>query len=180
MSGFFNSSDPTKIPLTSMSDGAPMPDDSTKVPTAHQALTADSAVLAVANSKTAVRFWDSGSFKNGSPGTGDMIVFTDSMTVSGGAGNATFNLTGDHTSTGTALCSSIFLNSLRGSWVDSQGNYNPGQPSVSGNFKTITIPSTKQSANGITLLSTTVLGSITYPGSPNGTTVTLFAIGISV
>lgn len=168
------------IPNPALSNSIPMADDPTIGVTSHAALTSDNTILGIANSKTAVRFWDAGSFKNGTPNTGDMIIFTDNTTVTGGSGVATFYLTSDHTSSGTALCSSILVNSLQGSWVDSSGNYNPGQPTVAGNLKSVTIPSTKQAATGITLLSTTVIGSVTYPASPNGTTVVLFAIGISV
>lgn len=166
------------IPTSAMSNSYPMVDDANKIVTEHVALTADQAVLDVANSKTAVRFWDAGSFKNGPPNMGDMIIFTDNVSVASG-GNGVFYLTSDHTSSGSALCSSIILNSVRGGTVDSQGNYNSGQPSIASN-KTITIPYTKQSANGITLLSTTVLGSITFPATPNATVITLFAIGISI
>lgn len=176
MSDNFNIQD-TPV-FTAVSNDAPMVDDSTKVLTAHSGYQGDVAVKAIADSKTAVRFWDSGTFQNGSPHTGDMIIFTDNVTVAS-AGNGVFYLTSDHTSSGTALCSSIILNSVRGGTVDGQGNYNPGQPTVASN-KTITIPYTKQSANGITLLSTTVLGSITFPATPNATVITLFAIGISV
>lgn len=166
------------IPVANMSNTYPMADDSTKVVTEHVALAADTAVLAVANSKTAVRFWDAGTFLNGNPNTGDMIIFTDNVTIAS-SGNGIFYLTSDHTSSGSALCSSIILDSVRGGTVDSAGNYNSGQPSVTSN-KTVTVPFTKQSANGITLLSTTVLGSITFPAAPNATVITLFAIGISV
>lgn len=161
-----------------LSNSVPMADDAGIGVTSHAALGSDTTVLAVANSKTAVRFWDNGTFQNGSPNTGDIIVFTDSTTVVSG-GNGIFYLTSDHTSSGSALCSSIVLNSVRGGTVDATGNYNSGQPSVTSN-KTVTIPYTKQSANGITLLSTTVLGSITFPAAPNATVITVFAIGISV
>lgn len=137
------------------------------------------AVKTAMNKKTGVRFWDAGTFQNGTPTTGEMVVFTDNATIAGGSGNTTFYLTSDHTSSGSALCSSILVNSVRGSWVDATGNFNPGQPTVTSN-KTVVVPTTKQSATGITLLSTTVIGSVTYPAAPNGTVVTLFAIGISV
>lgn len=162
-----------------MSNAYPMTNDSAAIPTVSVAYQGDLANYNFASAKTAVRFWDAGSWKNDIPNTGDMVVFTDNTTIAGGSGNATFYLTSDHTSSGTALCSTILVNSVRGSWVDGAGNYNPGQPTVTSN-KTVTVPTTKQSANGITLLSTTVLGSVTYPVAPNGTVVTLFAIGISV
>lgn len=168
--------DPNNI---SVDDGTMSTASTANASSQRAAYAADVTILAVANSKTAVRFWDAASWQNGTPNTGDMIIFTDVTTIAGGAGNATFYLTSDHTSSGTALCSIILVNSVRGSWVDASGNYNPGQPTVTSN-KTIVVPTTKQAATGITLLSTTVIGSVTYPAAPNGTTVTLFAIGISV
>lgn len=177
--GLYNVQSGSYIPTSAMSDSVPMTDDSSKVVTAHAAYTVDSQLLALINGKTAVRFWDAGTFKNGTPATGDMIIFTDNTTIAGGSGIATFYLTSDHTSGGTALCSAVIANSVRGSWTDDQGNYNPGVTTVDGALKYVTVKTTKQSANGLVLLSTTVLGSITYPSAPNGTTVTLFAIGIA-
>lgn len=131
------------------------------------------------NTRTAVRFWDNGSWQNGVPNTGDMIVFTDSTTVAGSVGNATFYLTSDHTSSGSALCSAIIQNSVRGGWIDPSANYNPGAVTITGN-KTVTINGSKQGNTGATILSIGVLTTITYPNQPNGTVMTLFAIGISV
>lgn len=131
------------------------------------------------NAKTAVRFWDSGTFLNGTPNTGDMIIFTDSTTVAGGTGDATFYLTSNHLSTGAALCSSILQNSCRGGWVDPSGNYNPGAVTITGN-KTVGINGSKQGNTGVTLLGIGVLTAVTFPNQPNGTTVTFFGIGISV
>lgn len=168
-----------RIPIGAMSNAVPMLNDSTLVVTSQAALASDNAVLSVANSKTAVRFWDSGTFQNGIPNTGDMIIFTDSTAVAGGAGNATFYLTSDHTATGTALCATIIQNSVRGGWIDPTANYNPGVITITGD-KTIAINASKQGNTGVTLLSVGVLTSITYPNQPNGTTVTLFGIGISV
>lgn len=170
---------PKYDPNASLSNTTPMVDDSTIGVTSHAALTVDNAVLAVANSKTAVRFWDAGSFKNGSPNTGDMIIFTDNTTVAGGAGNATFYLTSDHTSSGSALCSTILQNSVRGGWIDPTANYNPGVATITGN-KTIAINGSKQGNSGATILGIGVLTTITYPNQPDATVMTLFAIGISV
>lgn len=167
------------IPTANMSNVNPMLDDNSKVVTSHAALTSDNAVLAVANSKTAVRFWDSGTFYNGTPNTGDMIIFTDNTTVSGGAGNATFYLTSDHTSAGSALCNTILQNSVRGGWIDPTANYNPGIATITGN-KTIAINGSKQGNSGATILGIGVLTTITYPNQPDATVMTMFAIGISV
>lgn len=162
-----------------LSDSVPMPDDHTMGVTSHAAGNVDATILAVANSKTAVRFWDAGTFQNGSPNTGDMIIFTDSTTVAGGVGNATFYLTNDYTSTGSALCSTIIQNSCRGGWIDPSGNYNPGAVTITSN-KQVAINGSKQGNTGVVVLGISVLQTITYPNQPNGTTVTFFGIGISV
>lgn len=172
------SNESDKISTAAIDNSFPMGTSTSTVVSSYAAQAADTAILAIANSKTAVRFWDSGTFLNGTPHTGDLIVFTDVLTVLGG-GNAVFYLTSDHTSSGTALCSSIVLNSVRGGWVDSAGNYNPGQPSVA-SAKAITVPGTKQASTGATVLGVGVLTTITYPAQPNGTTVTLVAWGISI
>lgn len=174
------SNDSDKVSLASMLDGPDMlSDDHNKIPTVHLSLQSDNAVLAVANFKTAVRFWDAGTFLNGSPNTGDMIVFTDTMNITSG-GNAVFNLTSDHTSTGSALCSSIIADSCVANFVDSSGVYSQGAPSIAGNLKTVTIATTKQVQTGVVVLTITVVGTVTQPVSPNGTTVRFFGIGISV
>lgn len=160
-------------------NSVPMADNPSTVPTSHAAQTADSTILAVANSKTAVRFWDAGAFKNGAPNTGDMIIFTDNTTVAGGAGNATFYITSDHTSSGSALCSTIIQNSVRGGWIDPSANYNPGATTITGN-KTIAVNGSKQGNSGVTLLGVGVLTAITYPNQPDGVVMTVFGIGISV
>ena len=172
------SNESDKIPLAAMSNVAPMPDLANMVVTAHSALTADLAVLAVANSKTAVRFWDGGTFLNGTPNTGDIIIFTDTTTTT--SGDATFYLTSNHLSTGTALASSILSNSVNGTFIDSTANYNKGTTTIAGNLKSVTVQTTKTTNTGIIVLSLNVIGSVTYPASPNGTVVNLFVVGVSV
>lgn len=169
--------DATKIDIANMDNGVPMTALSTMVPTSAATTTAIAAVLAIANSKTAVHFWDAGSWKNGAPNTGDIVIFTDTGSVA--SGNAVFNLTDDYTSTGVAICSSILQNSLNGVFIDSSGNYNKGNPTVAGNMKTVTMPSTKQTAGGVVVLTLTVVGTITYPAAPNATVTNLFGIGIA-
>lgn len=174
------SNDSDKIGSAAMLDAPNMySDDHNKIPTVHLAYQADLLILATANSKTAVRFWDNGTFLNGSPNTGDMIVFTDSIAIAS-SGNAVFNLTNDHTSTGTALCSSIISDSCVANFVDNTGVYSQGVPTIAGSLKTVTIATTKQVQTGVVVLTITVIGTVTQPVSPNGTTVRFFGIGVSV
>lgn len=172
-------SEPTQdTPNVVLNNTTPMADDSVNGVTSHAALWSDNQVLTVANSKTAVRFWDNGIFQNGTPNTGDMIVFTDSTTTA--SGNAVFNLTSDHTATGSALCSIIIADSCVGNFVDSTSVYSQGVPTIAGSLKTITISTTKQVNTGVVVLSINVIGTVTQPATPNGTTVRFFGIGISV
>lgn len=181
------------IPVSSMDNTFPMVDSTTKIATVHSSVSGDAAALALAktyadtgdatnltaiNKKTAVRFWDAGTFQNGAAATGDIIVMTDTTTIASG-GNAVFNLTGDHTSSGTALCSSILANSCVANFVDSTGVFSQGAPTVAGNLKTVTIAATKQTQSGVVLLSTTIVGSVTQPAAANGTIVRFFGIGIA-
>lgn len=161
-----------------LSDSVPMPDNSNMGVTAHAALMVDSQLLTAINAKTAVRFWDGGTFANGTANTGDIIIMTDTMTISS-SGNAVFNLTNDHTSTGTALCSSIFANSCVANFVDNTGVFSQGTPTIAGNLKTVTINTTKQTSTGVVVLSLTVLGSVQQSAAPNGTVVRFFGVGIA-
>lgn len=150
--------------------------------TEHAAYTADTAVLAAANTnsdtKTAVRFWEGGTFKNGAPNAGDIIIFTDSIATSGGS--ATFYPTSDHTSSGTALCSYLSADSFQPNYRDSSAVYAPGVVTVAGNLKSISIALTKLVFSGIVLLSTNILGSETQSAIPDSVVVKAGFWGISV
>jgi len=162
-----------------MSDAVPMLNDVNKIPTSHAVFTVESNLNAAINAKTAVYFWDNGAFINGTPVTGDMIIMTDSITAVS-SGSAVFNLTSDHTATGTALCSSILVNSCVANFVDSAGLYAQGAPTIAGSKKTATIPVTKRTDNSLVILtSITVIGSATQSAAPNATTVKFFGIGVA-
>lgn len=165
------------IPVSSMANASPMTDDTTKVVTSHAALTADLAVLAIANSKTAVRYYDGGIAMNGTANTGDVVIWIDGAVTS--SGSVIFYLTSDHTSTGTAICSSISGNSVDASATDSTGTFSRGASTVAGNLKSVTVPLTKLTTTGLTLLGQTVLGSIQTTTVPDGVTVKIFAMGIA-
>lgn len=168
----------TYIPLVALTDTVPMIDNSNMVVTAHAAYTADTAILAVANSKTAIRVWESGSFQNGNPVTGDIIQFTDSTTTSGGS--ATFYPTNDHTSTGTALCSYLSVLSFQPNYRDGNNVYSPGAVTVAGNKKSIGQAFTKLAFSGVTILGINALGTQAPVTIPDGVTVTAGWWGISV
>lgn len=165
------------IPTSNLTNTVPMVDDSSKVVTAHAAYTVDTSILAVANSKTAVRYYDNGVAMNGSANTGDVVIWIDSATTS--SGSVTFYLTSDHTSGGTAICSSISGNSVDASATDSTGAFSRGIATVAGNLKSVTVPLTKLTATGLTLLATTVLGSIQNTAVPDGVVVKIFAMGVA-
>lgn len=156
--------------VPALSNSVPMADDSSIGVTSHAAMQADASVLAVANSKSAVWYWENGTFKNGSsPITGDIIVFTDSVTTSGGS--ATFYPTSDHTATGTALCSYLSASSFQPNYRDSTNVYSPGAVTVGGTFKSIAQAFTKLAFSGVTILGINALGSQAPTAIPDGVTV---------
>ena len=164
------SNNPSNALTTDMlSDSVPMVDDPTKVPTSRAVRETDQNLFAQVGKKTAIRYCDSGVFKNGAPNTGDVIIFTDSVTTSGGS--ATFYPTDDRTASGTALCSYISGDSLQPNYRDSAGVYTPGAVTVAGNLKSISQAFGKQSFAGLVVLGLNVLGSATNPAIPDGVTV---------
>lgn len=123
------------------------------------------------------RTYVNGVAQNGTPKTGDIIEWIDTTTIS--SGSATFYLTLDHTSTGTALCSSIFSGGVRADAIDSTATYPKGAVTVATNLKSVSIPFTKLTTNGIVVAGITVIGSISYATAPNGVTVSATIIGIA-
>lgn len=95
------------------------------------------------------------------------ILVNKTAVVSGGAGNAVFNITNDGTSTGTALCpNGTMLNSPNLSVNDATAPYQFSWAWSNSN-KTMTVLS--QKASGLAVLTFTLLG-IPAP-VPNGTSV---------
>ena len=157
----------------------PMTNSPNQIPSESQVYLGDQAVLAVANSKTSVRYCDSGVFKNGTPNTGDIIIFTDSVTTSGGS--ATFYATSNRLSTGTALCSYLSADSIQPNYRDSSGIYLPGAVTIGTGNKSISQAFAKQTFTGITILtSVNVLGSTTNTTIPDGVTVKATWWGVAV
>jgi len=179
MGNLSGSNDSDRIPISALSDTVPMANDASKVPTSRAVYAVESSLYTEMSKKTSIRYCDNGVFKNGTPNTGDIIVFTDSVTTSGGS--ATFYATSDHTSTGTALCSSISADSFQPNYRDSTGIYLPGAVTVAGNLKSISQSFAKQTFTGITILtSINVLGSTSNTAIPDGVVVKAGFWGISV
>lgn len=137
--------------------------------TEHAAYWADNALATLISAKPAVRYWENGTFKNGTAVTGDIIVFTDSVTTSGGS--AIFYPTSTHLSTGTALCSYISADSFQPNYRDNTGVYAPGTVTVAGNLKSVAIALTKQSFTGVVVLAINVLGSASMAAIPDSVVV---------
>lgn len=123
------------------------------------------------------RTYVNGIAQNGTPKTGDIIEWIDTSTVS--SGSATFFLTSDHTSAGTAICSSIFSGGIRADAIDSSATYPKGAVTVAASLKSVSIPLTKLTTTGIVVAGITVIGSISYSTAPNGITVNATIIGIA-
>lgn len=156
-------------------------DTAKPVSTAQQAAI-DSAVAALTtliNKKTSVRYYLNGAAQNGTALTGDPIVWIETQNTAGGAGNVVYYPTSDRTATGTAIFSSINADSIDVGFVDSANLYQKGAPVVAGNLKSVTIPITKQTFNGVVVLTINVLGSQAMSAAPNGVAVKVFWIGIA-
>lgn len=163
-------------PNASLSNTTPMADDSTIGVTSHAAYTIDASILAVANSKTASRTYINGTSQNGTPNTGDIIEWIVTGTTSGGS--ITFYVTSNSLSGGTAICSTLFADSISTNFIDSSGVYAQGSPTVTSN-KTVAIPFTKQGFSGVTVLAVNVLGSVAMNAIPDGVTVKTRIVGIA-
>jgi len=162
-----------------VTNSMPMTNNPNQIPSEAQVYLGDQAVLAVANSKTAIRYCDNGVFKNGTPNTGDIIIFTDSVTTLGGS--ATFYPTSNRLSTGTALCSYLSADSIQPNYRDSSGIYLPGAVTIGAGTKSISQAFAKQTFTGITILTNiNVLGSTTNTTIPDGVTVKATWWGVSV
>lgn len=162
-----------------VSDTVPMPDNSSMIPTAHAALTVDNTILAVANSKTANRTYVNGIAQNGTAQTGDIVEWIVTLTTSSGVVTDYVTTEGvTRTSGGTALCSTIYPDSIQTNFIDSSGVYAQGSPTITSN-KTLSIPFTKQAFNGVTVATINVLGTVSMATIPNGVTVKLRLVGIA-
>lgn len=125
---------------------------------AQDAMTQNQATATAANIP---RFNDNGVTKS------SVIDIARSAVVSGGS--VTFNLTTDNTPTGTALCTTVFKESMNW-WVDDSVNqYQLGNYSLSADKKTLTL-----TVNKIGLS----LGVLVFTSAANGITVNMTIKGI--
>ena len=154
--------------------------DDTKVDKA--AVDADTELAADSNNllstQKAVRMFVDGrmrkTYVNGNLKT-NVLDWTDSVMTSGG--NATFYITNDRTSGGTAMATALYADTIQVNYIDSSGVYSTGTPVVSGDFKTVTIPISKQSFTGLTVLGLNVLGAASQGSIPDGVKVKMQIIG---
>lgn len=107
------------------SDTVPMADDHTDTVTSHAALTADNTVLALARRKA----WVSGVLKNDS-----FVYYSKSTTISG---NVTFYLTDDGTSSGNAVYTNVYVDSITISPYGTSAVYQISAPTVASDKKSI-------------------------------------------
>lgn len=99
----------------------------------------------------------------------DSFLYVTKASTAGGSGNVTFYITSDGTSSGTAVFSNVYADSVLIVPYGSSGNYQAFNPSVSGDKKSITA-SISQATN--------VLGVLTYNSSAaNGIDCRLYVMG---
>lgn len=149
--------DSDNIPTGAMSDVTPMLDDSNKVVTSHAALASDNAVLALARRKA----WVSGVLKQDS-----FVYYSKATTVSG---SVIFYLTNDGTSSGTAVFSNVYADSITISPYGASAVYQISAPTISGDKKSITA-----TVNQVTSV---VLGLVQITAAANAVQCNLLVLG---
>lgn len=146
----------------------PMTSTNIRLPSEGMSLAGDLEVLSLAEAYTDSKIPKI--FVNGVQKLSRRLSWTDSTTVSGG--NATFYITSDRTSTGTAMATALDIDTANFRTEDGTGQYAFGTVS-SPNVKTLVLAIFKQVFNGITVVGIAVLGSVTNTAAPNGTVVKL-------
>jgi len=154
------------LPKSAVSDEFPMVSDVSKVPNMRVSHAADLAVYEAATAYVDGKLPKV--YVNGTLKTAQRLEWIDSVTTT--SGSATFYLTSDRTSTGTARAAAIDLDSVMLRTVDETGQYAFGAV-ISPNVKTVVAVIFKQVFSGLVLLSTNLLGSVTNSAAPNGTVV---------
>lgn len=149
----FNSDD-LDIPISAMSNDTPMSADRTdKVVTEHAAYQSDLL--------TRRKAWVSGVLKN------DAFIYSSkASTVSG---SATFYITSDGTSGGSAVFSNVYADTVAVIPYGTSGSYQPSNVVVSGDKKSITVDVSQ---------ATNVLGLLTFNSTAaNGIDCRLYVMG---
>lgn len=113
------------IPTSAMSNDFPMTADRTdKVVTEHVALQGDEA--------TRRKAWVSGVLKN------DSFIYSSKASTAGGAGLVTFYITDDGTSSGNAVFTNVYADSISVGGYGTGGQYQASGLTVSGDKKSVT------------------------------------------
>ena len=171
--------DETKMDVAALSTVVPMLNDNSKFPSSGAVFTVESALKDLIDKKTSIRYYVNGIAQNGSASTGDVVMWTETVNTAGGTTTSYVTTQGaTRTSGGTALCSSIFPDSIQTNFIDSSGVYAQGNPTITSN-KTVSIPFTKQGFNGVTILGINALGTASMATIPDGVVVKLQLIGIA-
>lgn len=165
MGNLYGSSDSDKIPISALSTDADLSADSDGI------VPSQKAVATYVNGRMR-KTYINGSLKTG------LLDWTDSVTASGG--QAVFYITSDRTSAGTAMATELFPDSIQVNYIDSSGVYSTGTPVIAASKKSITVPITKQSFSGVTVLGINVLGTASNISIPDGVTVKMQVIGNAV
>lgn len=120
----FNSDD-LDIPISAMSNDSPMTLDRTdKVVTEHAALQGDLL--------TRRKAWVSGVLKN------DCFIYSSKASTAGGSGLVTFYITDDGTSSGNAVFTNVYADSISVGGYGTGGQYQASGLTVAGDNKSIT------------------------------------------
>lgn len=170
-----NNPDTTRVPWVSITNTYPMTNDSTTIATQALSLQSDMAAVATAEAYTDSKIPKT--YVNGTLKTTQRLRWVDSTTTSGG--NATFYITSDKTSSGTARATAIDIDSIVPVTTDGTSQYAFGVV-TSPTVKSVVIPILKQAFSGVSVVGINVLGSVTNSAAPDGTAVKVTLDGDAV
>lgn len=170
-----NNPDTTRVPWTSVVNTYPMVSDQSTIATQALSLAGDTAAVSTAEAYTDSKIPKT--YVNGTLKTSQRLRWVDSTTTSGG--NATFYITSDRTSSGTARATAIDIDSVVPVTTDGTAQYAFGV-ATSPTVKSVVIPILKQAFSGISVVGINVLGSVTNSAAPDGTAVKVTLDGDAV
>lgn len=145
------------VSMASVANDVPMVDDAGTVVTAHAAYTADVGILALARRKA----WVKGVLKQDS-----FVYFSSAVTASG---TITFYITSDGTSSGTAVFTNVYVDSITVSPYGASAIYQVSNIVVAGDKKSITA-----TVNQVTSV---LVGLLQVTGASNGIACNMLVLG---
>lgn len=121
------------------------------------------AVAYAGDLATRRKAWVSGVLKS------DSFIYSSKASTAGGSGGVTFYITDDGTSSGNAVFTNVYADSIAVTIYGNSGNYQPYSPAVAGDKKSVTVTISQL---------TSILGILTFNSSAaNGIDCRLYVMG---